>query len=172
MLLGTRTSWDTTDTHLPQVAVSAFLSYWLVKVVPYWGLALLSTTLLFTVPLIYTTNQELIDHHIKNAQDIISAQTEQLRQIAGTHTAKATEVTKQYVGDYTTKAQQLLKGRQASSAQTSAPTPVQSESEPISTVKDTDFPAAPKEDIRAAEPVAAPEPVIKDEGEQEPLIAA
>lgn len=140
------------------------------KVVPYWGLALLSTTLLFTVPLIYTSNQELIDHHIKNAQDIAAAQTEQLRQIAGTHTAKATEVTKQYMGEYTSKAQQLLKGRQASSTQASATASSPAPSEPVSTVKDTDFPAAPKEDIKAAEPVDEPETVVKDETE-EPLVA-
>ncbi|CAN8102600.1 unnamed protein product [Discula destructiva] len=154
------------------VAASAFLSYWLVKIVPYWGLALLSTTLLFTVPLIYTSNQELIDHHIKNAQDIVGAQIEQLRQLAGTHTAKATEITKQYMGDYTTKAQQLLKGRQASSAQTPASNTSPVQSEAVNTVKDTDFPAAPKEDIKHADPVAEPEPAIKHEAEQEPLIAA
>lgn len=150
-----------------QVAFSAFLSYWLVKIVPYWGLALLSTTLLFTVPLVYTSNQELIDHHLKNAQDVVTAQTEQLRQVAGTHTAKATEITKQYMGDYTSKAQQLLRGRQApASTSTTAP------SQPDSTVKDTDFPAAPKEDFKAPEPVAAPEPSVQHEAEQEPLISA
>lgn len=147
---------DTADKHCYQVAFSAFLSYWLVKIVPYWGLALLATTLLFTVPLIYTSNQELIDHHLKNAQDIVTAQTEQLRQVAGTHTAKATEVTKQYMGDYTSKAQQLLRGRQASA------TPA-TPSAPASTVKDSDFPAAPKEDFKA------PEPAVKSE--EEPLIS-
>lgn len=151
-----------------QVAASAFLSYWLVKIVPYWGLALLATTLLFTVPLIYTSNQELIDHHIKNAQDIVSAQTEQLRQVAGTHTAKATEVTKQYVGDYTTKAQELLKGKKSVSSPVPASNSSPAHSEPVNSVKDTDFPAAPKEDIQFKESVAAP----SHEGAQEPLIAA
>ncbi|KAJ4385501.1 hypothetical protein N0V93_009929 [Gnomoniopsis smithogilvyi] len=144
------------------VALSAFLSYWLVKIVPYWGLALLATTLLFTVPLVYTSNQELIDHHLKNAQDIVAAQTEQLRQLAGTHTAKATEVTKQYMGDYTSKAQELLRGRQAP-ASTSTP------AAPASTVKDSDFPAAPKEDFKAPEPAPVAEPVVKQE--EEPLIS-
>lgn len=123
------------------------------------------------MPLVYTSNQELIDHHIKNAQDVISAQTEQLRQVAGTHTAKATEVTKQYMGDYTTKAQQLLKGRQ-SSTQPAASTSSPAQSEPVSSISDTDFPAAPKEDLKHDEPVTAPEPAVKHEGEQEPLIAA
>lgn len=143
----------------PQVCASAFLSYWLVKIVPYWGLALLATTLLFTVPLVYTSNQELIDHHLKNAQDVINAQTEQLKKVAGTHTAHATEVTKQFMGDYTSKAQEMLRGRQASgSAPVSQPA--------ASTVQEADFPAAPKEDIKVAEEPAAPAPK-----EEEPLIA-
>lgn len=146
-----------------QVAISAFLSYWLVKIVPYWGLALIATTLLFTVPLIYTSNQELIDHHLKNAQDVINAQTEQLKKVAGTHTAHATEVTKQFMGDYTTKAQEMLRGRQASA---SAPAPAK----PASTVNESDFPAAPKEDIKVAEEPAAPAAPVKEE--EEPLIAA
>lgn len=153
-----------TNNDRPQVAVSAFLSYWLVKVVPYWGLALLGTTLLFTVPLIYTTNQELIDHHLKNAQDIVNAQTEQLRRVSTAHASKATEVTKQYLGDYSSKAQEMLRGRQASSV-----TPAAAPAQPASSVKDSDFPAAPKEDIRAAEePAPAAEPVVKEE---EPLIS-
>lgn len=124
------------------------------------------------MPLIYTSNQELIDHHIKNAQDVITAQTEQLRQVAGTHTAKATEVTKQYMGDYTAKAQQLLKGNKATSPQasTSASAPTPAQSEPVSSVRDTDFPAAPKEDIK--ESVHVPEPAVKHNAEEEPLIAA
>lgn len=151
--------------------MSAFLSYWLVKVVPYWGLALIGTTVVFTAPLIYTSNQELIDHHLKNAQEIVNTQTEQLRKVAGTHTARATEVTKQYVGDYTTKAQEMIRGRTAS-PQTASPAP----SAPAApAVKDSDFPAAPKEDIKAEEPAlpvhSEPEPVIKQEAEQEPLIA-
>lgn len=149
-----------------QVAVSAFLSYWLVKIVPYWGLALLSTTLLFTVPLIYTSNQELIDHHLKNAQDIVNAQTEQLKKVAGTHAGHATEVTKSFVGDYTAKAQELIRGRQAS-ATTGSTAPVASK--PASSVQESDFPAAPKEDFKAAEPAAAAPPAFK---EDEPLIAA
>lgn len=143
--------------------MSAFISYWLVKVVPYWGLALIGTSVLFTAPLIYTSNQELIDHHLKNAQQIVSTQTEQLRQVAGTHTARATEITKQYVGDYTSKAQEMLRGKSTSPQAASPAAPA------APAVKDSDFPAAPKEDIKVEEP-AVPAPEIKHE-EQEPLIA-
>lgn len=154
--------------------MSAFLSYWLVKVVPYWGLALIGTTVLFTAPLIYTSNQELIDHHLKNAQQVVHTQTEQLRKVAGTHTARATEVTKQYVGDYTSKAQEMLRGRSAS-PQTASSAPSAPAAPAAPAVRDSDFPVAPKEDIKAEVPAvpapSEPEPTIKHEPEQEPLIS-
>ncbi|OTA69040.1 hypothetical protein K449DRAFT_428454 [Hypoxylon sp. EC38] len=138
-------------------AVGSFLSYYLVKIVPYWGLALIATTLLFFVPLIYTTNQELIDHYINEASDVVNSQTEQLRQVASRHTSQATEITKQYMGDYTAKAQQMLRGRSASPE-------AKPKSAPQTSLKDSDFPQAPKEDFKNKEESA--------NGEDEPLIAA
>jgi hypothetical protein len=142
-----------------QAAVLAFASYYLVKIVPYWGLALIATNLAFVVPLIYTSNQELIDHHLQQASDVVNSQTEQLRQVASKHTAQATEITKQYIGDYTAQAQQLLRG--------SAAAPTASDS---AVPKHSDFPAVPKEDLKA--PVAAPAAQAAAKKEQEPLIAA
>ncbi|KAI1779720.1 Reticulon-domain-containing protein [Hypoxylon cercidicola] len=135
-------------------AIGAFLSYYLVKIVPYWGLALISTTLLFFVPLIYSTNQELIDHHLKQASDMINSQSEQLRRVATKHTEQATEITKQYMGDYTQKAQQMLRGKPTTPE---VPKPAQSN------LKDSDFPQAPKQDLKNGEDA---------EDEEEPLIAA
>ncbi|KAI1398347.1 Reticulon-domain-containing protein [Hypoxylon fuscum] len=139
-------------------AIGAFLSYYLVKIVPYWGLALVSTTLLFFVPLVYSTNQELIDHHLKQASDLVNSQTQQLRQVASKHTSQATEITKQYMGDYTAKAQQMIRGRSASPE--ASPKPAQSH------LKDSDFPKAPKVDLRGKEEDS------ESESEEEPLIAA
>ncbi|KAI1409136.1 Reticulon-domain-containing protein [Hypoxylon sp. FL1857] len=136
-------------------AIGSFLSYYLVKVVPYWGLALIATTLLFFVPLIYTTNQELIDQQLKQVSDVVNSQTEQLRQVASRHTSQATEITKQYMGDYTAKAQQMLRGRSASPE-------LKPKTAPQTNLKDSDFPQAPKEDFKSKE----------SEGEDEPLIAA
>lgn len=138
-------------------AVAAFLSYYLVKIVPYWGLALIGTTVVFFTPLIYTSNQELIDHHLKQASDIVNSQTDQLRQVASKHTSQATQITKQYMGDYTAKAQDLIRGRSASpeAAHKPAPKPV---------VQESDFPAAPSKDIQVEEPTS--------KAEEEPLIAA
>ncbi|KAI0380083.1 Reticulon-domain-containing protein [Hypomontagnella monticulosa] len=141
-------------------AIGAFLSYYLVKIVPYWGLALIATTLVFFVPLVYATNQELIDHHLKQVSDVVNSQTEQLRQVASKHTAQATEITKQYMGDYTAKAQQMIRGRSASPEITPKPAPQ-------SNLKDTDFPQAPKEGFKNKEDTEE-----ESEDEEEPLIAA
>ncbi|KAH6632639.1 Reticulon-domain-containing protein [Chaetomium tenue] len=146
-------------------AFAAFISYYLVKIVPYWGLAVIATTVIFFTPLIYTTNQELIDTQLKHAGEVVNAQTAQLRTVAQKHTEQATQVTKQYMGDYTAKAQALIGGGRSQGAKPS--------------VKATDFPEAPKDDIKPSvnEPIA-PEPVIEntfkpvDGAKAEPLIAA
>ncbi|KAI1660127.1 Reticulon-domain-containing protein [Daldinia decipiens] len=139
-------------------AVGAFLSYYLVKIVPYWGLALISTTLLFFVPLVYATNQELIDHYLKQASDMIDSQTEQLREVAGKYTSQATGLTKQYVGDYAAKAQQILHGQ------------TKAASKPTQTnLKESDFPKTPKETFQNKQEESSEE---ESEDEEEPLVAA
>lgn len=122
--------------------LSAFISYYLIKIVPYWGLALLSTTVLFFAPLVYTTNQELIDHHIKNVSDVINAQTSQVRNVAGKQAEQVAAISKQYAGDYTAKVQDLLGNRSVSgSAPTKAPEfPTPPTEEPRKTAADTKAP--------------------------------
>lgn len=124
------------------------MSYYLVKIVPYWGLALLGTCLAFLVPLLYTSNQELIDNQIAHASEIINAQTAQIKQVAGKHTAAAADLTKQYMGDYTSKAQQILRSRTGAT-----PAPASK------TYKASDFPDAPKEPLAGKTTGAQPEPV-------------
>lgn len=140
--------------------VGAFLSYYLIKIVPLWGLALISTSVLFLTPLIYKLNQELIDHHLENASQIINQQTEQVKQLASHHAARATETTKQYVGEYSAKAQELIGSRSRSVSPTLAKTEpaVKKENVP-SAYKSEDFPAAPKEDFKSA-PATESEPLI------------
>jgi hypothetical protein len=118
-------------------------------------LALIATTTVFFVPLVYTSNQELIDRQLKQAGDIVSAQTAQLRSVAEKHTAQATQITKQYMGDYTAMAQQMIRGRSASPEV--APKPA------ATRYTDTDFPAAPTEDFKTEEPAV--------KSDEEPLIA-
>ncbi|TLD24137.1 hypothetical protein PspLS_06846 [Pyricularia sp. CBS 133598] len=139
--------------------VGALISYWLVKIVPYWGLALMTTTLAFVAPLIYKTNKEMIDEHLKQVSSIVESQTNQLKEVAGKHTAQATELTKQYMGDYTAKAQSLLRGR---SPETVSKTPAAPAAPAPADELTHDFPSAPTTDIKTTEP-------IKDE--KEPLLA-
>lgn len=122
---------------------------------PYWGLALIATTVLFAVPLVYRTNQELIDHLLEQASDVVQAQTSQLRNVAQKHTEQATQITKQYMGDYTAKAQAMIRGNKVEDV--------------AANVHESDFPAAPQQDFKQHEEPLEHDVSIKTE---EPLIAA
>ncbi|KAK0637206.1 Reticulon-domain-containing protein [Bombardia bombarda] len=128
-------------------AIGAFLSYYLVKIVPYWGLGLIASTVLFFAPLIYTTNQELIDEQIRAASNIVNAQTSQLKTVVVKQTEQATEVTKQYMGDYTAKAQALIKGAKAPEHTTGKHTTGKHTEHKSETLKSDVFPVAPKEEF-------------------------
>lgn len=148
---------------MTQAAVTAFLSYHLVKLVPYWGLAVIGTTLAFILPLVYTTNQELIDQHLKSASDVINAQTAQVQGVVQKQAENVTSMTKQYAGDYTGKVQEMLgvKGG-AGSAPTTETIGKDAEYVP----KDSSFPTAPIDD-----PVLTKPTEIPAVPEEEPLIA-
>ncbi|KOS18268.1 Reticulon-like protein 1 [Escovopsis weberi] len=123
---------------------AAFVTYYLIKIVPYWGLAVFATTLAFFAPLIYQSNQELIDQQLKNASDAINAQTAHVRIAAQKQADHLAAVGKQYAGDYTGKVQDLLRGRSASGKAHKAP----------------EFPSPPTEEPQTAEPsVPTEEPV-------------
>lgn len=130
---------------------AAFLSYYLIKVMPFWGLALLADSVLFGVPLIYKTNQEFFDAQIENISHIVSQQTEQVKTLASQHAANVTESTKSLVGDYSKQAQELIsnaRGRSVSPALAKT-TPVKIEKENVPAFKSEDFPAAPKEEFKS-----------------------
>ncbi|KAG6035546.1 hypothetical protein E4U41_006038 [Claviceps citrina] len=149
---------------------AAFLSYHLIKLVPYWGLAILATTAAFFVPLIYTTNQELIDRQLKNASEAVYAQTSQLRSVAQQQADHIATMSKQYAGNYTGKVQEMLRGRGATSSTVTSP------QQPTSAapIKQPEFPIAPTEEPelkKVAEP-EGPVPTEPDNLEAEPLIAS
>ncbi|KAF7544509.1 hypothetical protein G7Z17_g9890 [Cylindrodendrum hubeiense] len=133
--------------------IAAFISYFLVKLVPYWGLAVIGTTVVFFVPLVYTANQELIDAQIQNASDLINSQTAQVKDVAQKQIDQVSALGKQYAGDYTDKFQALLAGKPASRQIIIKPEPVSDETEfpnppteePVKAEK-VDFPEVPKED--------------------------
>lgn len=136
--------------------IGAFLSYWLVKIVPYWGLALISTSVLFIAPLIYKTNKEFIDEKIETVTRIANEQAEQVKKLAGHHAAKATEATKGALGEYSAKAQGLVanaRGRSVSPLSEKKEAPKTNgtgeTSAETSAYKSEDFPAAPTEQFKS-----------------------
>ena len=113
--------------------MASFFAYFLIRIVPFWGLCLLGTSVIFLTPLIYVTNQELIDHHVANANEIMAAQSAQIRDLAGQHATTASSTFKSYAGDYTAKAQELIGSATGNKASGSK-------------VKSEDFPKAPKQE--------------------------
>ncbi|ODA76308.1 hypothetical protein RJ55_08153 [Drechmeria coniospora] len=140
-------------------AMAAFISYFLVKLVPYWALALIGTTVAFLAPLIYSSNKELIDHHLKNASDVINAQTAQVRTVAQKQAGQLTAMGKQYAGDYTGKVQEMLRGRSASPAASTKPAPVTKSPQPPVSAKKTEMPIPAKKPEFPAPPTEEPRKV-------------
>ncbi|KPM36421.1 hypothetical protein AK830_g10149 [Neonectria ditissima] len=144
--------------------VAAFASYFLVKLVPYWGLAVISASVVFFVPLVYTSNQELIDTQINHASELINAQTAQVKGVASKQINQVSALGKQYVGDYTGKVQDLfskpasrqiiIKPEPAAPAarEPEFPNPPTEEPVKFEAPEKVDFPEVPKE-----EPFGAPD---------------
>lgn len=88
----------------------ALITYFLIKITPAWGLTLLFTTFAFFTPLVYIKNQELIDHHLSNAQSLLNEQATQVRDMAQQHTSKAMEASQTALKDYSAKAGELIGG--------------------------------------------------------------
>ncbi|KAL9094122.1 MAG: hypothetical protein Q9165_003537 [Trypethelium subeluteriae] len=85
-----------------------------IAVMPTWGLTVLAVSTVYFIPLAYITNQEFIDHHLDNAQSVVSQQTNQIRDLAAHHTGRATESVVQVTKDYTAKAQEMIGGQKSS----------------------------------------------------------
>ena len=146
-----------------------------------WGLCLIFTSVAFLAPLLYISNQELIDHHVRNASNIVNQQTEQIKQVASHHASIAAKTTQQYASEYTAKAQEMVgvkPSRQSSPEATTKPIktePTSSSFNPAKSAecKPDDFPAAPKDDFKTtstAPNVGTTASTLADE--KEPLIAA
>ncbi|XMA16431.1 hypothetical protein WAI453_009222 [Rhynchosporium graminicola] len=143
--------------------VAAFISYYLIKIVPFWGMSLIATSVLFLTPLIYKTNKQLIDENLARASSVINQQSQQVKHLASQQAARATETTKSFVGDYSAKAQEIIgsaRGRSVSptasakpaktepfsstaSSKTTKVEPFNAKENVPSAYKSEDFPAAP-----------------------------
>jgi len=127
------------------VTVGAFfvslISYFLVKLVPFWGLALIGVSGAYLTPLVYINNKEIIDEQISHLSELANSQASQVKELAGHTTSRATSSIKTYAGDYSAKAQEMIgnaRGRSTSPEVAKTPT---------SSYSDKDFPAAPKQDF-------------------------
>ena len=135
---------------------AAVLSYWLIKIVPFWGLSLIGVATIYLGPLIYLSNKELIDEHLSNASNIVNTQANQVKDLAGHHTARAQETVKAYAGDYSAKAQSYIgsaRGRsnspEVTSPKSEANAPLKSEPGSDPKYSPSDFPHAPKQEPTA-----------------------
>jgi uncharacterized membrane-anchored protein YhcB (DUF1043 family) len=149
----------------------AFFSYYLIKIVPLWGLCLVGSSVAFLVPLIYISNKELIDHHVRQASDVVNQQTEQIKQVASHHAAVAAETTKQIASDYTAKAQEMVgakTGRASSPTSTTKPLKTETKDAAAPTYDSAAFPAAPKGEFTTTAPSVSTT-ASPPAGEKEPM---
>ncbi|KAF9741123.1 hypothetical protein PMIN06_008338 [Paraphaeosphaeria minitans] len=128
---------------------ASLTTYFLIKFVPLWGLALIATNVAFLGPLIYIQNKEVIDAQLEKGYHIANQQATQLRDLAAEHTGNATASIKGMTQQYTNKAQETInqyRGRSSSPD-----------------VKREDFPAAPRDEpvaVTTKEPIA-PKPIAE-----------
>jgi len=69
--------------HTAIAFVTSYLAYKLVRYIPLWGLTLIGTVLAFSLPQLYLQNQEVIDRHISQAQDMAAEKVTIARDMAG-----------------------------------------------------------------------------------------
>lgn len=154
--------------HTITACAAAFISYWLIKIVPLWGLSLISTSVIFLGPLIYINNKELIDGQLTQAQDIVNAQAAQAKGLASYHTSQYSETVKQYAGEYTAKAQEYIGHARRPEPTTSNGSKSMTEAKGTeSEYSASDFPKAPNK-----EPAAKDEFAPSAAAHSEPAIPA
>jgi len=132
--------------------LSAFFTYYLIKLLPFWGMSLLFTCVIFLGPLIYIENKEVIDAQLENAGNIIGHQTSQIKDLTAQHTSKGLETMKQYTGTATAKAQEMV-----GSARQKIPSPTTTTGSGKAPVQEGDFPSAPKTEFPATSVEHKPE---------------
>lgn len=133
-------------------ALSALTAFLLYKIVPFWGLSLIGTSVLYLVPLVYVNNRETIDDLLRQSSDVMGKQAHQIKQVAGHHTTRASEQVKAYAGDASNKAQSYMgsaKQRVNSATQnvTQHNGPTSGSRNTSSSYNTSDFPSAPQTNI-------------------------
>ncbi len=114
-----------------------------------WGMALLSTTVIYLLPLVYIQNKEFIDGHLEHAGQVASQQASQVRDLAGHHAGKSYETVKGYTGEYANKAGDFV----GTARQKIPAMPTKA------CVKEGDFPQAPQSDLPSDTVKSEPGPI-------------
>ena len=102
--------------------------------------------------MIYLQNKAVIDSHIEHAGNVVSAQTAQIKGLAGENANRGFESVKAYTGDYATKAQGLI-------GQARQKIPVGAGGQNLKAekkVQESSFPAAPKGELGSEAQQPAP----------------
>ena len=139
-----------------------------------WGMALLSTCVIYLAPLIYIQNKEVIDGHLEHAGKVASQQAAQVRDLTAHHAGKSFETVKGYTGEYANKA-----GDFVGTARQKIPMPATKSSSSglqqsaPSGVQEGDFPRAPASDLppTSAEGLSGDKIKAEPVGETSPMPA-
>ena len=123
--------------------------------------------MIFLGPLIYISNQELIDGHLEHASNIVSAQASQVKDLASEHTGKAFESIKASTSDYTDKASSMIgQSRQKIPTMQQAKATVTGNTG----IKEESFPTAPKTDLPSTADTTLPS--VHAPTQSEPIAAS
>jgi len=98
------------------VFLAALGSYGLIKIVPFWGLSLIGTCVLYMAPLLYMKNRGTIKAQLQRIEQVVTRQAYQLKDITAQQASRATETAQNLASDASSKAQQI-----AGSTKTSGP---------------------------------------------------
>ncbi|KAK5134572.1 hypothetical protein LTR08_006358 [Meristemomyces frigidus] len=142
---------------------TALVTYFLIKITPAWGLALVGATVIYFAPLAYIQNKELIDGHLQNAGNIIGQQTQQVREIASQQTNKAMEASSNTLKTYSARASEMVGQTKQKAVEKNILSP-QTADQTEQTIKGENFPNAPKEDPRS------PANLQAQHGQAEPML--
>ncbi|KAF2130563.1 hypothetical protein P153DRAFT_366137 [Dothidotthia symphoricarpi CBS 119687] len=134
--------------------VASLTSYFLIKFVPLWGLALIATLVTYLGPLVYIKNKAVIDAQLEKGYNIASQQAVQLKEVASKNAVNAAHSVQGITNQYTAKATETI--NQYRGGRPTSPE-----------AKRTDFPVAPKHEplasqsqyesnMPAAQPIAQP----------------
>ncbi|KAK5006869.1 hypothetical protein LTR28_005986, partial [Elasticomyces elasticus] len=136
-----------------------------------WGLALIATSFIYLLPLIYVRNREQIVNQLERAGNMIGQQTQQAKEMAAYHTGRATETVKHTASTYSAKAQEMVGHGKNRAASPAAPNPANlnpAKDDPEREVQGEDFPTAPREEFHNA-PHDGPVVAQAEAGSAEPI---